>query len=75
MRKTTLYLPEDLKSSLERLAVETGRSEAEIIRESLRRTVEARRRPRPRVPLVPRGGGDPGLAERVEELLEGFGED
>jgi predicted DNA-binding protein len=35
MVKTTLYLPEDLKSSVERLAREEGRSEAELFREAV----------------------------------------
>jgi uncharacterized protein len=30
MKKTTVYLPEDLKSALGRLATERGRSEAEL---------------------------------------------
>lgn len=73
MRKTTLYLPEDLKVSLERLASEEGTSEAELIREGIRQVVEQRRRPRPRIPLETEGLGDPTAAERVDELLEGFG--
>lgn len=73
MRKTTLYLPDDLKASLEGLASEEGRSEADLIREGIRHVVEQRRRARPRVPLVADGLGDPTAAERVDELLEGFG--
>ena len=76
MVKTTLYLPEALKASLERLAREEGRSEAELFREAVSELVAARRRARPRLPLFPRGLGDANLAERVDELLaEGFGRD
>jgi predicted transcriptional regulator len=73
MVKTTVYLPEDLKASLERLAGEEQRSEAELIREAIRQRVERRARPRPRVPLVETGLGDPDAAERADELLTGFG--
>jgi predicted DNA-binding protein len=34
MKKTTVYLPEDLKSALGRVAAQKGRSEAELIREA-----------------------------------------
>ncbi|MBA2691089.1 MAG: ribbon-helix-helix protein, CopG family, partial [Rubrobacter sp.] len=34
MKKTTVYLPEDLKSSLGRIAKDRGLSEAELIREA-----------------------------------------
>lgn len=74
MQKTTVYLPEDLKASLERVALETERSVAEIIREALRKAVDESRKPRPRVPLTGEGLGDPTAALRVDELLrEGFG--
>ena len=72
MQKTTLYLPDDLKADLKRWAAETHRSEAEIIRETLRQAVAQR------VPPMPCSGifasGDPSLSERVDELLSGFGE-
>ncbi len=35
VRRTTIYLPEDLKSSLARAAQEEGRTEADLIRENL----------------------------------------
>ena len=49
MKKTTVYLPDGLKSALERMAHEEGRSEAEIIRSSIQRTIDRRRRPVPRI--------------------------
>jgi predicted transcriptional regulator len=73
MTKTTVYLPEDLRASLRRLSEEQGRSEAEIIRDAIRTAVEKRASARPQVPLIDRGLGDPTFAERVDELLEGFG--
>jgi len=74
MKKTTVYLPDELKASLERMAHDQGRSEAEIIRAAIQATVDQRQRPRPRVPLFETGPKDPMAAERVDELLAGFGE-
>jgi hypothetical protein len=73
MRKTTLYLPDDLKGSIQRLARAEGCSEAELVRRALTRMVESSERPRPRVPLSSKGLGDPTVALRVDELLDGFG--
>jgi len=74
MKKTTVYLPDELGRDLKRAAAASGRSEAELIREGIASVVEAQLTPRPRIPLF--NSGDPTLAERVDELLaEGFGED
>jgi len=73
MRKTTVYLPEELKRDLERAAAVSGQSEAELIREGVERVVALRIPRKPRIPLF--RTGRPDLAERVDELLEGFGED
>jgi hypothetical protein len=64
--KTTLYLPEPLKRRIEREAKRKGLSEAEVIRRVLNAGLERPRR---------RGGflhGEP-IADRVDELLKGFG--
>jgi hypothetical protein len=71
--KTTVYLPDDLKASLSRVAAEEGMSEAELIRVAIRMVVSDRQRREPRIPLGTEGLGDPTASERVEELLEGFG--
>jgi plasmid stability protein len=73
MFKTTVYIPEDLKAALEKMAAGEGRSEAEIIREAIRATVAGRRLPRPRIPLCAKGLGNPVASERVDELLRDFG--
>ena len=73
MKKTTVYLPDDLKAALERSATQTQRSEAELIREAIADKLERLERPRPRVPLRAEGLGDPLAAERVDDLLDGFG--
>lgn len=72
MRRTTVYLPDELKAQLERAAAATGRSEAELIREGVAHVAARGTRPRPRLPLF--DSGEPTLAERTDELLEGFGE-
>ncbi len=73
MKKTTVYLPDELKRDLERVAATSGRSEAELIREGVESVIARQAPPRPRIPLF--RSGRPDLAERVDELLEGFGED
>ncbi|MEX2210432.1 MAG: ribbon-helix-helix protein, CopG family [Gaiellaceae bacterium] len=71
MRKTTVYLPEGLKRAVTRVASETRRSEAEVIRAALIEYT-SRERPRPRTGTFAHGK----LASRVDELLrEGFGRD
>ena len=72
MQKTTVYLPDELKAALERAAVETGRSEADLIREGVRHSVEQRTPPAPRVGIF--ASDDGLLSERVDDLLKrGFG--
>jgi len=74
VKRTTIYLPDDLKRQLEQAARREGRTEADVIREALADALASRERPRPTVPLSDAGLGDPTIAERVEELLvEGFG--
>ncbi len=72
MKKTTVYLPEDLKSALGRVAERRGLSEAELIREAVRDLIRNSEAPRPRLPLF--CSDDPTLARRFEEELRGFGE-
>jgi len=74
MKKTTVYLPDDLKGQLEGVARSEGRSEAEVIRDAIAAAVANQRPPRPRAPLPGVSLGDPSIAERTEELLQGFGE-
>lgn len=67
MKKTTVYLPTELKSALAGEARRRGCSEAEVIRDAV---ADAVSRPRPRGGLF---DGEP-LAARVDELLAGFGD-
>jgi plasmid stability protein len=73
MKRTTVYLPDDVKAALQRTAAARGTSEAEVIRAALIAATREHAYPAPRVPLF--DSGDPTLAERVdEELARGFGE-
>ncbi len=72
MKKTTVYLPDDLRARLAQAARGSGRSEAELIREGVRLVTAATAPPRPRYPLFE--SDDPDFAHRTEDLLEGFGE-
>ncbi|BDH55463.1 ribbon-helix-helix protein, CopG family [Tsukamurella sp. PLM1] len=70
MVKTTLYLPDDLKRAVEIEARRASIPEAEVIRRAIRAAT-------PAAPPRPSGGlfsGHESIAERVDELLVGFGE-
>jgi hypothetical protein len=71
MLKTTVYLPDDLKRALERIAAARGCSEAELIREAVRTLTHEAAAPRPRLPLFK--SGKRRLAEHVDQALAGFG--
>ena len=68
-----MYLPDDVKADLERTAEETGRSEAEIIREAVREAVSRRPPPAPTIGILV--SADPHFAANVDQHLEGFGRD
>ena len=73
MLKTTVYLPAELKTSLRRMACDTGISEEELIRQAISEKVLRHFCPRPRVPLTDGEIGHPEATHRVDELLAGFG--
>jgi plasmid stability protein len=72
MQKTTVYVPDELKAALERKAAETGRSEADLIREGIRAAVEERTPPEPTIGIYV--SADPHFAECADDHLAGFGE-
>ena len=73
-KKTTIYLPDELKKAVERVAEHERSSEATVIRDAIQAAVDARSAPEPRIPLVATGLGAPDIAERVDEILDaGFG--
>ena len=67
MRKTSVYLPEELKEALAREAARRGASEADVIRTALRAAVV---HPAPTAGLFE---AEP-FADSVDDLLDGFGE-
>src|SRR2546422_916078 len=71
MRKTTVYLPDELKAALTRTARATGRSEAELIREGVSR-VTANDAPRPTAPLFNSGQPDLASANAVLKRYAGL---
>lgn len=73
MRKTTVYLPDDLKLRLERAADDNGLSEAELIRAAVDEYTRTHVRPRPRFPLFSIGEVEP--ITDLDEAMRGFGED
>lgn len=74
MKKTTLYLPDELKQEIELAAEADGSSEAEVMREALEAAMKHRLPPKPRIPLFAKGKFPRDLAEKVDEYLKGFGE-
>jgi hypothetical protein len=73
MRKTTIYLPDELKKRIEKVARSTGKAEAEVIRDAIDTATLTAGAPIPRIPLMDGGLGDPTIAENVDALLESFG--
>jgi Ribbon-helix-helix protein, copG family len=67
VRRTTVYLPDDLKAALQRTAAGQGLTEAELIRAGVRLVTERYATPDPRLPLFT--SGDPSLSEAVDEAL------
>ena len=72
MEKTTVYLTDAQKRALERMAKAAGRTQAQLIREGVELVTARHRTSELKLPLF--ASGQPDLAERVDELLDGFGE-
>lgn len=71
MKKTTVYLPAELKRALTRLARQRRCSEAELLREAVSRLAGESAAPVPRLPLFRSKG--PSIAGDIDGALEGFG--
>jgi predicted transcriptional regulator len=72
MVRTTIYLPDELKRALEEKARREGRTEADIVRDSLEKTLRPSAK-RPWKAVFNSGHHD--VSERVEEFLaDGFGQ-
>jgi len=72
MVKTTIYLPDDLKSAVRRAAERQGLSEAEVIRAAVAEAVATIERPKP-VGGFLTGDWEP-VDWNTNDWLEGFGE-
>jgi Arc/MetJ-type ribon-helix-helix transcriptional regulator len=71
MKKTTVYLPPELKRALTRAARQRRCSAAELIREAVSRLAGEADAPAPRLPLFRSTG--PSIAEDIDRALQGFG--
>ena len=76
VKRTTIYLTDSQKQELEILSARTTRTESDLIREGLDQVLDAHRVTR-RKPGTLFALSDPVLddPDRVEQGLEGFGED
>ena len=74
VKRTTIYLPDGMKAAVEREASRRGVTEAEVIRTAVRDHLDEAPTPLREFPLFDEPLGFD-LAGRVDELLEGFGED
>jgi hypothetical protein len=68
MVKTTVYLDESDAAALRRMAAETGRSQADIIREAIGRTTKAAGPRRLRSTAVGRGSGE-SISRHADEIV------
>jgi hypothetical protein len=68
MVKTTVYLDERDAAALRRIAAETGRSQADIIREAIGRTTRAIGPRRLRSAAAGHGNGEP-VARQADEIV------
>ena len=74
VKRTTIYLPNELKERLERAADAAGVTEAEIVRSAVETELTHRERPALELPLWASRGERTDSARHVDELLaEGFG--
>lgn len=71
MNKTTIYLTDDLRDGVKRIAQTRGVAEAEVIRDAIRQVV-AKERPKPKFGLF--SGDGSSVAENMDEWMKGFGE-
>jgi predicted transcriptional regulator len=68
MVKTTVYLDEREAAALRRMASESGRSQAEIIREAIANTTKATGSRRLRFAAVGRGSGE-AIGRHADEIV------
>ncbi len=74
VKRTTVYFPEEMKAAIEREAARRGVTEAEVIRVAVKSALRKRTRRKRITAAIPEGLGEE-IGTRVDELLEGLGED
>ena len=72
VRRTTIYLPDEMKAAIEREAARRGVTEAEVIRGAVEKELAVESVRREIWAVVPEGI-DEELAGRVDEILEELG--
>jgi hypothetical protein len=75
LKKTSIYLDEELDQGLARKAAEEGVTKAELIRQTLDSSLHKPKRPRPKGIGIIKGPVPHDLAENAEQYMDGFGED
>ncbi|MHB1593301.1 MAG: hypothetical protein ACYCO9_02005 [Streptosporangiaceae bacterium] len=71
MVKTSVYIDDQQKQDLDRVAQITGRSQAELIRDGISQVIHDHLAKRPKMRAR---FHDPSIVGRTEDLLEGLGE-
>lgn len=71
MVKTSIYLDEQQKQDLDRVAQITGRSQTDLIREGISQVIQDHLAKRPKMRAR---FHDPSIVGRTEDLLDGLGE-
>lgn len=74
LKKTSIYLDEELDHRLARKAAEEGMTKAEYIRRTLSMAAEKPRRPKPKSIGAIKGPVPHDIAENAEQYLDGLGE-
>lgn len=74
LKKTSIYLDEELDQGLARKAAEEGMTKAEYIRRTLSSAVERPRRPRAKGIGMIKGPVPRDLGRNAEQYLDGLGE-
>jgi hypothetical protein len=75
LKKTSIYLDEDLDHGLARKAAEEGVTKAELIRQTLDAAVHKPKRPMPKGIGIIKGPVPHDLVTNTEKYMDGFGED
>ncbi|MFV1961482.1 MAG: CopG family transcriptional regulator [Acidimicrobiia bacterium] len=74
MKRTTIYLPDEMKTAVEREAARRGITEAEVIRDAVQDHLNEAVTPMHDLPVFAEGFGVE-IATRVDELLEGMADE